>query len=127
MPKSISPENLGKAIKEELTVYRKDVIEKVNEAGEKAVKDLVKKTKATAPKRTSAFRKAITYTEETNNATGDKAFTWGAKAPKHRITHLLVRGHVKKDGERVKGDPFLENALDQVLPAYEKDVEEALK
>lgn len=127
MAKSISPANLGKAISQELTVYHKDVIEKVNEAGEKAAKDLVKKTKATAPKRSGSFRKAITYTEETNSATGDKAFTWGAKAPKHRITHLLVHGHAKKGGGRVPGNPFLENALDQVLPEYEREVEELIK
>jgi hypothetical protein len=31
------------------------------------------------------------------------------------------------NGGRVPGDPFLKNALDEVLPDYEKDVEEALK
>lgn len=127
MAKSISPAKIGKALSEELTIYREDVIEKVNEAGERAAKELVKKTRATAPKRSGSFRKAITYTKETNSVTGESEYTWGAKAPKHRITHLLVHGHAKKNGGRVPGDPFLENALNQVLPEYEKEVEEALK
>ena len=127
MSKSIKPANLGEAISQELTLYHKDVLEKVNEAGDKAIKALVKKTKATAPKKTGDFRKAITSKEVTNSATGDKKFIWGAKAPHHRLTHLLVHGHAKQNGGRVPGDPFLENALDQVLPEYEKDVEEALK
>lgn len=124
---SIKPADLGDAIAEALGIYHQDVIDQVNAAGERAAKDLVNRTKKTVPKRTGAFRKAITYTEDTNRATGDKTFTWGAKAPKHRLTHLLVNGHVKKDGKRVDGDPFLANALDQVLPNYEREVEEALK
>ena len=123
---TIKAADLGDAIKGELTLYHKDVIEAVNAAGEKAVKDLVRLTKATAPKDTGDFRKAITYTETPPRATGDKAFTWGAKAPHHRLTHLLVNGHLKEDGQRVDGDPFLENAIAQVQPVYEKEVKEAI-
>jgi hypothetical protein len=38
-----------------------------------------------------------------------------------------VNGHQKANGGRVKGDPFLKKALDQVLPEYEKDVKEAIE
>ena len=124
---SIKPSELGEALAEELTLYHEDVVEKVNEAGEKAIKALVKKTKATAPKRSGDFQKAITYTADRNPVTGDKEFTWGAKSPKHRLTHLLVKGYAKQNGGRVPGDPFLENAMAEVLPQYERDVEEALK
>lgn len=127
MPKTINPADLGAAIEQELTTYHRDVVERVNAAGETAVKDLVKKTKKTAPKRSGAFRRAITSKSETNTASGDKRFIWGAKAPHHRLTHLLVKGHAKKGGGRVQGDPFLENALNEVLPEYESAVEEAIK
>lgn len=127
MAKSIKPTDLGKALTEQLTLYHEDVIERVNAAGEKAVKALVKKTKATAPKRSGDYRKAITSVTKENPATGDKEFTWGAKAPFYRLTHLLVNGHQKPKGGRVQGDPFLENALGEILPEYEKDVEEAIK
>lgn len=124
---TIKPADLGAAIAQELTTYHQDIIEKVNAAGERAAKKLVKKTKATVPKRSGEYRKAITYTETTKSATGDKEYTWGAKAPHHRLTHLLVNGHEKQNGGRVPGDPFLADALDQVLPEYEREVEEALK
>ena len=127
MAKTTKPADIGRAIEQELTIYHKDVIERINEAGEKAVKALVKKTKATAPKKSGDFRRSLTYTTETNSSTGDKRFTWGAKAPHSRLTHLLVHGHAKVNGGRVKGDPFLQNALDDVLPDYEKEVEEAVK
>ena len=127
MAKTIKPEELGAALVENLELYHKDLIEQVNAAGERAAMELVKKTKATAPKRSGKYRKAITYTETTNNVTGDKKFTWGAKSPHHRLTHLLVNGHEKQTGGRVPGDPFLQDALDQVLPDYEKEVEGILK
>lgn len=128
MAKSIKPSDLGKALAEQLTFYHEDIVEKLNAAGEKAIKALVKQTKATAPKRPKGgdYRKSITYTEQ-EMVGGDKEFTWGAKSPHHRLTHLLVNGHAKKNGGRVPGDPFLENALAQIMPEYEKDVEEALK
>ena len=108
MAKTIKPGDLEDAITEELTIYHREIIEQMNAAGKKAIKSLVKKTKETAPKRTGDFIEAITYTEKTALATGEKEFTWGAKAPKHRLTHLLVHGHAKKGGGRVPGDPFLD-------------------
>lgn len=126
MAKSINPADLGEALSEMLGMCREEVTETVNAAGERAAKKLVKLTKKTAPKKSGKYRKAITYTEKTNTVTGDKEFTWGAKPPHSRLTHLLVNGHPTANGDRVPGDPFLEDALDVVLPEYEKEVEEAL-
>ncbi len=126
MSRTIRPQDLGAAIAEQLTIYHADKLEKVNAAGEKAAKNLVKLTKPSAPKASGDFAKSLTYTTETKTG-GDKAYTWGAKAPHHRLTHLLVHGHATANGGRVPGDPFLENALEIVLPEYERDVEEALK
>lgn len=124
---TIDPSELGEAIQEQLKLYHESVIDQVNAAGEKAIKKLVSLTKKTAPVRTGDYKKSLTYTAEENPATGDKEFTWGAKAPHHRLTHLLVKGHPTPNGGRTQSDPFLANALDTVLPEYEKDVEEALK
>lgn len=126
MAKPVEPNNLGRVLQDELTNYHQRVIAAVNAAGEDAAKDLVRKTKAHAPKRSGAFKKAITY-KASQNFTGNKTFVWGAKAPHHRLTHLLVNGHAKVGGGRVDGDPFLKNALDEVLPEYERKVEEAIK
>lgn len=123
---NIKPEDLGEALTELLTVYHADKLEKVNAVGEKAAKKLVKLTKKSAPKDSGDFARSLTYEVESKTG-GDKAYTWGAKAPHYRLTHLLVKGHPTVNGGRVAGDPFLENALDTVLPEYENDVEEALK
>lgn len=127
--RSIKASDLGEAIAEQLALYSEEKVEEVNRAGERAAKKLLSLTKKTAPKRPKGgdYARSLTYTTKVNSVTGDKEFTWGAKAPKHRLTHLLVHGHAKPNGGRVDGDPFLENALNEVLPEYEREVEEALK
>lgn len=126
MAKTIKSGDLGQAIEQELTVYHKNVTTRINKLSAEAAKTLVKKTKATAPKKTGSFRKNIASKVLQKGTGGDK-YVWYVKAPDHRLTHLLVHGHAKQNGGRVKGDPFLENALNEILPEYENAVEETVK
>lgn len=126
MAQSIRPERLAEALADRLGTYHSDIVRKIDAAGEESVKTLVAKTKKTAPKRTGGFRKAIAW-QKTSSSKFGSTYSWYVKAPHYRRTHLLVHGHAKKKGGRVAGDPFLHNALDQVLPAYEEAVKEALK
>ena len=127
MSKGINPADLGEALEKELTIYHESVNEAINLATEQAAKKLVKKTKATAPvgARGSYQRniasKLLTKTRTT------AIYVWYVKAPDYRLTHLLVHGHATKDGGRTRANPFLTNALDEVLPEYEKEIEEAVK
>ena len=135
MAKTIKPDNFSAAFEQQLTIYNESVNQKLEAAMFNAMENLVRKTKATAPKKSGDFRKNITsdvkqYEKAKRKAHGGlhgRVFktTWYVKAPDHRITHLLVHGHAKKNG-RVDGDPFLHNALDQVLPEYDKAVREAV-
>jgi len=125
MSKTIKPNKLADAIEQELTLYHKDVIERVNNAGETAVKTLVERTKASAPVDSGNFKKHIA-SKAVADSNGAKRFVWYVKAPFYRLTHLLVHGHAKPNGGRVPGNPFLQNALDEVLPAYEEEIQEAL-
>ena len=128
MAKTVKLEDLGAAIQEELTVYHRDVLERVDTLSAQAAKSLVKKTKATAPKgkRNGRYRKSISSKLVRKTDRGS-TYAWYVKAPEYRLTHLLVKGHATRDGGRTKANPFLANAVDQVLPQYERDVEEALK
>ena len=123
---SIHPEDLGKVLQRELTLYSQKVSENCYAAGQKAMEALVERTKASAPKATGKFRRAIASKEIFRNVRGFR-FAWYAKSPHHRRTHLLVHGHAKRNGGRVSGDPFLENAMAEVLPQFEQDMEEAIK
>lgn len=127
MSKSIKPADLASAIQKELTIYSEDVTSKVNTVGQASAQKLRKLTKASAPVASGSFKRNIAIKEETNQSTGMKKFIWYVKTPDARLTHLLVHGHATRNGGRTKPDPFLKNALDQVLPEYENAVEEALK
>lgn len=130
MANTISIDQLGDAIAKELAIYSKDVQTRVDKAGLKAAKELERITKDTAPFDATAFHRHFAdniaiKTEETR--TGGKRYIWHVKAPCHRLTHLLVHGHETRNGGRTRPDPFLQNALDRVLPQYEREVEEAVK
>lgn len=130
MAKKVDLSGLGAAIGQELTLYRKEVQDKINKAGRKAIKEVERKTKDTAPFNARAYHKHYTdmiATKSEQQRTGDETHTWYVKEPGHRLTHLLVHGHETKDGGRTKGDPFLQDALDAVLPEYEQAIEEAVK
>ncbi|MBO7275218.1 MAG: hypothetical protein J6V15_02475, partial [Clostridia bacterium] len=59
MANTIKPEDLGKAITEELTIYHRSIVTLLNEAGREAVDKLRKLTKATAPRASGSFRRHI--------------------------------------------------------------------
>lgn len=126
----VSLEDLADAIAQELTEYGANVRDEVNKAGRTAIKELERKTKDTAPFNARVYHRHYTdliATKTEKARTGDDVHIWYVKAPAHRLTHLLIRGHETKDGGRSHADPFLRNALDSVLPEYEKNVEEAIK
>ncbi len=127
MANSIKLENLGSAIADELTIYHKDVTEAINNLSQQAAKDLVSRTRTTAPVGArGSFRKSIASKRVQQTPNGD-TYAWYVKPPDYRLTHLLVHGHATKDGGRTKASPFLQNACAEVLPDYEKKVEDALK
>ena len=127
MSNSLKPNQLGAALQETMGLYHKDVTERVNACSAAAVKSLVKKTKATAPVgKRGSFKKNITSRQSKKSPNGN-TYAWCVKAPDYRLTHLLVKGHATKDGGRTKPDPFLKNALDEVLPEYEDNVKEVLQ
>lgn len=119
----VQVKDLDVEISELLSSYHNGINDGVDFYSQKAVKDLAKITKATAPKGArGSFRKHITsgVKKKTRFAT---TYAWYVKAPDYRLTHLLVHGHATRDGGRTKGDPFLHNALQQVLPAFEAGVQ----
>jgi len=124
---STNPDQLGDQLHEVLTLYHAEVVERVNEAGAKASKKLLRLTRASAPVglRKGRYKRALNIkTQDSTN--GAKEYIWNAGA-ENRLTHLLVKGHATVNGGRTQPDPFLQNALDTVLPEYEHDVEEAVQ
>jgi hypothetical protein len=120
-------EGLAGAIEQTLTTYHESVVEKIDAAGDAAVKRLVKLTRATAPEGARKSYKRHIASKRLAKTNRGSTHVWYVKEPDHRLTHLLVHGHATKNGGRTKPNPFLKNALDQVLPEYENAVKEAIK
>lgn len=124
---SVKVTGLGDAITQELTMYHQDVTDRVDRISEASIKQLTSLTRATAPVGARGdYRKSIASKLLVKRKTGS-TYVWYVKAPNHRLTHLLAHGHATKDGGRTKADPFLQNAVDQVLPEYEAAVERTLQ
>ena len=138
MAKGVRVDQLGAAIEQQLTIYSEEVNEKITAATEASMTKLVERTKATAPTGArGSFRKNITSDSRQLRKAKRSAHgglhgrviksTWYVKPPDHRLTHLLVHGHATRNGGRTKANPFLQNALDQVLPEYEAKVKEVIE
>ena len=125
--RTIGIADLSEALQEQLTVYHENLVEKIDAAGEAAIKKMVKLTKASAPIRSGSFKRNIAYKKITEDWREPSKFVWHVKAPDYRITHLVVHGHATKTGGRARGNDFLANAKDAVLPEYERAVEEAIR
>lgn len=124
-------EDLDVAIVDMLTDYKEQVSNKVYRAGDRAIKEIERKTIDTAPIGTrknasSHFRESIASKSERDRL-GNSKHTWYVKAPNYRLTHLIVKGHATRNGGRTRANPFLANAVSSVLPKYEQDVEKAVR
>ena len=125
---TIKPDLIAKAVGEELALLHDDILERLRAVTRENVTELVRRTKSTAPRDSGDYAKHISadfkgLSRELRSVKG----VWYVKAPHYRLTHLLVHGHAKRNGGRTREDPFLKNALDVILPKYEKEVEEAIK
>lgn len=128
MSRRVSIEGLAGAISGELRLYADDVREKVDAAAAKAAEDLVRETKATAPRGDRRSKKyANSIASKTIQTPTGARHIWHVKAPNYRLTHLLVKGHATVNGGRTQANPFLQNALDHILPEFERAVEEAVR
>lgn len=124
--KKVTPGGLGDAIAHELSTYNTGVTKKINLASKEAAQELVKLTAASAPVRTGGFASRIAC-KKVETRHGCETWAWYVKPPDHRIAHLLVHGHAKRNGGRVSGNPFLHRAWETVRRKYEQAVKEALR
>lgn len=118
----ISPEQLSAAIQEELGVYGGSIRDGVDKEAKKAIKKLVSDTKAAAPVGYRGnFKRAITYVKGSGGVRSP-SYVWGAKAPEHRLVHLLVHGHATRDGRRVGSKLPLASLLAEAEKEFEAGV-----
>lgn len=125
---SINIGQLSEAIDKELTIYSQNVIDGIKNEAKKSMRELVKKTKATAPvgKRQKHYRDSIKG-KKTSENDRSVTYTWCVDGPDYRLSHLLENGHALKNGGRVEGTNFIKNASEPILSQYIQAVEEVCK
>ena len=128
MSKTIGSDQLGDAIVEELTIFSDNVLEGVKKVIKSSMRELVKKTKATAPvgKREKHYRDSITSKKLIEN-NREVLYAWYVKGSDYRLSHLLEDGHALRNGGRVEGTHFIKNASEPILSQYIQAVEEVIK
>lgn len=128
MSKNVSVENLSDSIMDELLFYGNSIVLGMNDKAHKAINDLVKITKDTAPigNRRKHYKNSISSKKiPTDRLT--VTYLWYVKAPDYRLSHLLNNGHVTRNGGYVKGTGFIAKAEKEVVEQFEKGIEEVIK
>lgn len=125
--RKISIDQLADVIDEELTHYHQDVIVKVKKSTRKAMRGMVKETKAQSfIQDTGKYREAIA-SRVLNESVNALTMQWYVKTPHYRLSHLLEHGHATVNGGRTVAYGFIGKAADTAEELYLKEVEEALK
>ena len=127
----IGIEKLSAEIDRELKLYSSEVTDGLKKVAKKYSSELVKRTKATAPvgdRKYGKYRDSIKAKKQSENLNEIK-YIWyvDSKNSNYRLTHLLVHGHAKRNGERTSDNHFLRNAVNEIEQAYLKEIEEVLK
>lgn len=128
MSNTIGIDELSNAISDELTLYNKNVIDKIKKQTQKSAKQLVKDTQDTAPvgRREKHYKDNI-KAKKTYESSSKVEYTWYVASPDYRLSHLLEYGHASRNGGRVAGTGFIRKASDPILEDYVKKVEEAIQ
>lgn len=124
-------EHLSAQIEKDLTIYSQEITDELKNLAKNYSKELVTKTKSTAPvgKRKFHKYKDSIKSKKLNETPRGITYVWyvDSKNSNYRLTHLLVHGHALQGGGRTRANDFLQKAVDDVLPKYEKAVEEVIK
>lgn len=125
---NIGIDGLSDAISQELTVYAKHVTNGIKSETKKSMKQLVDKTKATAPvgKRYKHYKDSIASRKESENDRSVK-YLWYVKGSDYRLSHLLNNGHALRNGGRVNGTKFISKAHDEVVAKYQENIKKVIE
>ena len=135
---SVGPNRLGAAVSGILEGYGGDVAAAVSAAAEESARDMVGRTRRSAPRgrRHGRYASRITCKMTRESADG-QTWTWYVRPPEHALSHLLEHGHGIKwrdrGGRLVSGSGstrafgFIAGAFTEAERGFERRVREAVR
>ncbi len=119
----IKSSDLASAVMRELRNYSREAAETMKENILAVSKETVKDLKQTSPKLTGAYAKKWKYDVAYETSDEIRTVIHVAK-PEYPLTHLLEKGHAKRNGGRTEPiihiEPAERRAIDQVVKRLEK-------
>ena len=121
----IKVDDLAKTVAAKLNHYEKEVMEEIQTVTDMVTKEGVKTLKKTSPKRKGLYakswrtKKAERLRRTTENTVFNKNY--------YQLTHLLEKGHVGRDGKRVKSIPHIAIVEKDMVKQFEEGVERSIK
>ncbi|MBR2175465.1 MAG: HK97 gp10 family phage protein [Clostridia bacterium] len=127
--KKLKGVDLGDAIMRELNAYSEGLATEADNAAKRNAKKLQKKLMNTSPEDTGKYSKGWRVKEIPNKSAPNQPSRYVVhNKTDYRLTHLLEYGHAKKGGtERVKAQPHIEPARDEIEKEFTEEMEEAVK
>jgi hypothetical protein len=115
-----SIDTLAAEIAKHLETYTTEVEQGVEKAKRKVARTAVEQLKATSPKKTGKYATGW-RTKKVNSAVVIYNATRGS------LTHLLEKGHAKKNGGRVAAIPHIRPAEQKAIKEFISEVEKVIK
>lgn len=124
----IDSSKLSETLKKELENYNRTIVDATKIEAKKAMDQLVRQTKATAPTghRHKHYKNSITSKKEWESELG-AGYIWYVKGSDYRLSHLLEFGHATKNGGRTRAFHFIQKASDPIIQSYITAIEEAIR
>lgn len=120
MGKTIDVNQLSDTIKRNLTVWSEDLIEGIQEDLQEVAKEGSEELKKKSPKRTGQYAKGWTVRKRREARVIQNK-------DKPQLTHLLEKGHLSRNGRRVKPIKHIETVEEQVIDELERRLEKRIK
>lgn len=121
LAKKIKVEDIAREIEKTLHQYVEDVEKDAGEAAEVIAKKAAGALKQNSPQATGEYAKKWTY----------EVYESGAivynKSPTSSLTHLLEKGHAKRNGGRVEGIRHIAPVEETFIQDFEQDVIRRIK
>lgn len=117
----ISIDDLAKTIESEVRNWTKDVVDDIDDITNDITKIGVKTLRVTSPKRRGDYAKNWTYQKLKN---GERVIF--QKSPTSRLTHVLEKGHAKRNGGRVAPQVHIAPVEEELVSNYINRVEKRL-